>query len=231
MDVPPLSSFVRVTVLEIVALIKDCPSKSSSRDPIPTSLVRKLADFLAVPITDVVNMSLSLGVFPDEMKLAYVTPLLKKPTLCPDDLKNYRPVSFLSFLSKLVERVVFKQLANHLIKCNLYVPVQSAYIPNQSNETALMKVVNDILVAIENGDGTDLAILDQSAAFDTIDYSILLNRLNACFGITGCVLSWFTSYLSHRSQSVSIAGVTSAAVLLLYGMPQGSVLGPILFTL
>jgi hypothetical protein len=176
-------------------------------------------------------MSLSLGVFPDEIKLFYVNPLLKNPTLCPDDLNNYHPVSLLSFLSNLVERVVCKQLANHLFKCNLHVPVQSAYRPNHSTETALLKVVNDILVAIDNGDASVLALLDQSAAFDTIDHSILLNRLNACFGITGCVFSWFTSYLSHRSQSVSIAGITSAAVLLLYGVPQGSVLGPIFFTL
>jgi hypothetical protein len=99
LDVPPLSSFVDETVLEIVAVIKECPSKSSSFDRIPTSLVKKFADFLAVLITDIVNMSLSLGVFPDEMKLAYVTPLLKKPSLYPDDLNNYRPVSLLSFFS------------------------------------------------------------------------------------------------------------------------------------
>ena len=231
LDVPPFSSFVSVTVPEIVTLIKECPSKSSSRDPIPTSLLKKFAEYLAVPIAAIVNLSLSLGVFPDEMKLAFVTPLLKKPTLCPDDLNNFRPVSLLSFLSKLVERVVCKQLATHLVKCNLYVPVQSAYRPDHSTETALLKVVNDLLISIDNGDAAVLALLDQSAAFDTIDHSILLNRLNTCFGISGSVLSWFTSYLSHRLQSVSIAGVTSVAVLLLYGVPQGSVMGPILFTL
>ena len=124
-----------------------------------------------------------------------------------------------------------KQLLKHLIKCSLYVPVQSAYRPNHSTKTALLKVVNEILVAIDKGDATVLAILDQSAAFDTIDHSILINRLITCFGITDCVLPWFSSYLSHRLQSVPIAGVTSTAVLLLYGMPQGSVLGPILFSL
>ena len=108
-------------------------------------------------------------------------------------------------------------------------PVQSAYRPNHSTKTALLKVVNDILVAIDKGDATVLAILDQSAAFDTIDHSILINRLITCFGITDCVLPWFSSYLSHRLQSVPIAGITSTAVLLLYGMPQVSVLGPILY--
>jgi hypothetical protein len=134
------------------------------------------------------------------MKLVYVTPLLKKPTLCPDDLNNYRPVSLVSFLSKLVERVVCKQLANLLIKCHLYVPVQSAYRLNHFTEMTLLKVVNNILVQIDNGDATVLALLDQSATFDTIDHSVLLNRLNACFGISSCALSyWFTSYLSNRS--------------------------------
>lgn len=78
--------------------------------------------------------------------------------------------------------------------------------------------MNDLLVSIDNGEAAVLALLDQSAAFDTIDHSILLNRLNACFGISGSVLSWFASYLSHRFQSVSITGVTSVAVLLFYGV-------------
>ena len=231
LDVPAFSSLESVTVSEIVTLIKDCTSKSSTRDPIPTSLLKRFAVYLAVPITSIVNMSLSCGVFPDEMKLAYVTPLLKKPNLCHENLNNYRPVSLLSFLSKLVERVVCKQLSNHLSLHNLYVPVQSAYRPNHSTETAQLKVVNDLLLSIDSGDAAILALLDQSSAFDTIDHSILLKRLTALFGISGTVHSWFTSYLTGRFQSVCISGVTSTAVLLLFGVPHGSVLGPILFTL
>ena len=228
---PLFTSFDSVSVCEVAALIKECPSKSSSRDPIPTSLLKKFADVLAIPITHIVNLSLSSGVFPDEMKLAFVTPLLKKPNLPLDDLNNYRPVSLLSFLSKLVERVVAKQLSKHLSACNLYVPVQSAYRPNHSTETALLKVVNDLLLAVDSGDAAVLALLDQSAAFDTIDHTILLNRLRCCFGLSGAVFSWFKSYLSGRRQSVSISGINSIAVSLLFGVPQGSVLGPVLFTL
>jgi hypothetical protein len=99
-NVTPFSSFESVWVSEIVSLIKACPSKSSLCDLIPTPLLKKFSDFLAVPITLIVNMSISNRVFPDEMKIAYVTPLLKKPSLCSDDLNNYRPVSLLSFLSK-----------------------------------------------------------------------------------------------------------------------------------
>ena len=230
-NVPLLSSFTSVTVGDVAALIKECPSKSSSRDPIPTSLLKKFADVLAIPITSIVNLSLSSGIFPDEMKLAFVTPLLKKPNFPIDDLNNYRPVSLLSFLSKLIERVVARQLSKHLADCNLYVPVQSAYRPNHSTETALLKVVNDLLVAVDHGDAAVLALLDQSAAFDTIDHAILLKRLRCCFGVSDAVYSWFESYLSGRRQSVSICGVTSVAVSLMFGVPQGSVLGPPLFAL
>lgn len=105
----PSQFFHQVTASEIVSLIMNSPPKSFLRDPIPTSLLRKFVDYLAVPISAIVNLSLSRGVFPDEIKLALVTPLLKKPSLCPDDLNNYRPVSLLSFLLKLVERVGCKQ--------------------------------------------------------------------------------------------------------------------------
>jgi hypothetical protein len=220
-DAPSFSSFASVSVPEIVALIKVCPSKSSARNPIPTSLLKRYADHLAIPIATMVNLSLSSGIFPDEMKLAYVTPLLKKTGLCPENVNNYRPVSLLSFLSKLIERVVSKQLSKHLTLHNLYVPVQSAYRADHSTETALLKIVNDLLLTVDEGDAAVLALLDQSSAYDTIDHSILLHRLNALFGISGIVHSGFSSYLSVRPQSVCIAGVPSAAVLLLFGVPQG----------
>ncbi len=165
------------------------------------------------------------------MKIAYVTHLLKKPSLCSDDLNNYRPVSLLSFLSKLVERVVCRQLTRHFIKYNLYVLVQSAYRSDHSTETALLKVVNDLLLVLDNGDAAVLTLLDQSAAFDTVDHGILLSHLSALFGLSGTVLSWFESYLTGRLQCICISGLRSAAVLLLFGVPQGSVLGPVLFNL
>ncbi len=121
------SSFSQVTVSEVAALLDKCPSKSSLRDPIPTFLLKEFSDILVHPITNIINLSLSSGIFPDEMKLAFVTPLLKKSDLDPNKLCNYRPVSNLSFLSKLVERVCVKQIMSHLQSSNLLVPVQSAY--------------------------------------------------------------------------------------------------------
>ncbi len=166
-----------VSVADIVSLIKEATLKSSLRDQIPTFLLRKYADYLVVPIAAILNMPFSSGVSPEEMKLALVTPLLKKQSLCPDDLNNYRLVLLLSFLSKLVERVVLKQLTKHLVSCNLYVPVQSAYRPKHSTKPALLKVVSDLLPAVDGDIAAALALLDQSAAFDTVDHSILLNRL------------------------------------------------------
>ena len=110
-------------------------------------------------------------------------------------------------LSKVKAYTSRKQLTSHLIKCNLYVPVQSAYRSDHSTETALLKVVNDLLIALDDGDATVLTLLDQSAAFDTVDHGILLHRLSALFGLSGSVLSWFESYLTGRLQSVCIFGM------------------------
>jgi hypothetical protein len=169
--------------------------------------------------------------FPKGMKIALITPLLKKPSLCPDDLSNYRPVSNLSFLSKLVERAAVKQLTAHLNFFNFFAPVQSGYNRHHSPETALLRVVNDMRMAVDAGDAALLSLLDQSAAFDTINHSTLLNRLSVRYGVTGVALSWFSSYLSDRCQSVSLRGVSSTPKPLRYGVPQRSVLGPVLYIL
>jgi hypothetical protein len=140
-------------------------------------------------------------------------------------------VSLLSFLSKLLEQVAAKQLVSHLESQCLFVSAQSAYRAAHSTETALLKVLNDILSSFDNGNSVILALLDQSAAFDTIDHAILLDRLSDRFGVSGLALAWFTSYLDGRRQSVSVGGVTSTPTPLIYGVPQGSVLGPILYIL
>jgi len=225
------SSFSPVIVPEISSLILSCSSKSSPLDPIPTFLLKHCLHVLAPSITHLINMSLTNGVFPSAMKLAHVTPLLKNHTLDADRLENYRPISLLSFLSKLLERVVARQIVAYLESNSLFVPVQSAYRTYHSTETALLKVMNDLLLAVDRKDATILALLDQSAAFDTVDHTILLNRLSARFGVFGTAHSWFSSYLASRQQSVSVEGVSSTPRLLRFGVPQGSVLGPILYIL
>mgnify|MGYP000509554728 CR=1 FL=1 len=164
------------------------------------------------------------------MKEALISPLLKKSSLEPI-FKNFRPVSNLSFVSKLVEKVVASQLKKHMMENNLLQKYQSAYRPGHSTETALMKVQNDILCAVDKQRVVLLVLLDLSAAFDTVDHCILLKRLSSSIGISGTALSWLTSYLQKRTQCVVINGVTSANSEMKYGVPQGSVLGPLLFTI
>ena len=148
---------------------------------------------------------------------------------------NYRPVSNLSFLSKLVERAVCQQLGDYISITNMSEKLQSAYKVAHSTETALIKVKNDILMSLDNKQVTCLILLDLSAAFDRVSHKLLLNRLKFLFGITGVVLKWLEEYLTGRHQQVVLGKgaeqVMSEKVTHKQGVPQGSVLGPILFTL
>ena len=171
------------------------------------------------------------GCVPDAFKSAVVTPLIKKPNLPSNDLKNYRLVSGLSFISKLVEHVVAKQLLEHIHVHNLDNPYQSAYKAGHSTETALLYIKNEVHLSLSRGETTALVLLDLSAAFDTIDHSTLLSCLRNWFGVGGCVLKWFTSYLTDRYQSIKIGSTLSDVCKLLFGVPQCSVLGPLLFSL
>ena len=167
-----------------------------------------------------------------QLKSALVKPLLKKSNIDPNDLKNYRPISNLSFLSKLIERVIAARLSSHLSSHNLMSKLQSAYRKFHSSETALLYVQNDILASLDAGHSTALLLLDLSAAFDTIDHSISTHRLQHWFGISSTALNLLSSFLSDRFQTVITPASKSNPVLLEYGVPQGSVLDPcsILYT-
>jgi hypothetical protein len=160
------------------------------------------------------------------MKKATVRPLLKKHGLDVEILKNYRPVSNLTFVSKILEKVVASRLDTHLKDNNLMDDVQSAYRKHHSTETALIKVQADITSALDKGSIVVLLMLDLSAAFDTIDHRILLQRFDQTFGIKGQALNWFKSYLEDRVQTVAVADTVSNDQRLDFSVPQGSVLGP-----
>ena len=156
--------------------------------------------------------------------LLFQKPLIKKPDGgC--ELKNYRPVSNLPFISKIIEKVIVEQLTNYKSDNNLGEELQSAYKKGHSTETALLKVYDNILQQMDNQQVVLLMLLDLSAAFDTVDHTILLNRLEKSFGITGKALAWIRSYLTNRSQYVSINGSKSHSVKLDCCVPQGSLLG------
>ena len=168
---------------------------------------------------------------PMPFKSSLIRPHIKKHDLDTNTLKNYRPVSNLPFISKVLEKVVDAQLENHLTQNSLHEEHQSAYRKFHSTETALLKVQNDILNSLDQNDVTILLILDLSAAFDTIDHETLLNRLEHQFGVAGKPLDFVNSYLQDRYQTVTIDGKLSKPVLMEYSVPQGSVLGPKFFTM
>ena len=218
-----------VSEADIRKIISSSPTKSCALDP--TWLLKQCQDQLAPVLTTIVNASLSCVEFPTELKKAFFTPLLMKIILDCDIFKNYRHVSNLSFIAKLVERVVCVQL-EHLKTNNLYEIFQSVYRQLHSTETALFRVQNDLLQAVDNEVAGILVLLDfLSAAFDTIDHQKLLNLLNQSFGIRSVALKWFESYLKDRTQTVQIGSYTSTPLTLKYGVPQGSVRGPISFTM
>jgi hypothetical protein len=166
-----------------------------------------------------------------KLKEAVLKPKLNKNSLEYEEYTNFRPISNLKFLFKVIEKVAAGQLLEHLANNNLEEPFQSAYKRFHSAETTLLKVQNDILVAIDNSKCVVLLLLDMSAAFDTVDHELLLQRMFKRFGIDGQVLKWFQSYLQNRTQSVVIDGVKSISKDLRCGVPQGSVLSPILYLL
>jgi hypothetical protein len=191
-------------------------------------LLKECLRVLLPHITRVIHLSLSTATVPACYKVARVIPTLKKTTLDHNVLSSYRPVSNLPFLSKVLEKVVATRLTSHLIANNLLDLNQSAYKSHHSTETALLCMQDDILNSIGNRRQCLLALLDLSSAFDTVDHETLLAVLQKQ-GVGGVVLEWFRSYLDGRRQYVSIGSHSSSLQILTCGVPQGSVLGPVLF--
>lgn len=199
-------------------------------DPIPTKLLKDCSVTFAPILSSLVNLSLEQAHVPSSLKIAFVTPLLKKPSLDPNSLQNYRPVSNLPFLFKTLERVVFSRLSEYFLANDLFDPFQSAYRSHHSVETLLVNVCNYILQGMDGGNSTALLLLDLSSTFDTVNHTILLNTLSS-FGVKGEAYKWFESYLLHHSQIVCVNDFRSDALPRTYGVPQGSVGGPILFSI
>ena len=220
------TNFEPISVKEIKRYIMKAPNKYCPQvDPLPTELIESSIDILAPTLATIVNKSITSGIVPQAYKEAVVSPIIKKSNLEPT-LANFRPVSNLPFISKIIEKVVSDQINAFTDLHSLDEPLQSAFKKGHSTETALVKVQNDILLCVDEQKVVLMALLDLSAAFDTCNHDILLSRLERQFHISGAALSWFRSYLTNRTQRVKIKCSLSHPVELETGFPQGSGWGP-----
>lgn len=216
---------------ELRSIIGSSRPKTCMLDNTPTKIIKSSIDVHLPFLMDIVNASFRDGCFPRSLREAVVTPLIKKANLDAQVMKNYRPVSSTPFLGKIIEKVALLRLNEHLTANGLHEELQSAYKAKHSTETALLKVQHDITTVLDNNQAVLLMMLDLSAAFDCIDHMSLISLLEHEYGVKDLALSWFHSYLTDRRFRVCIDGTSSEPTHLWCGVPQGSVLGPVLFTL
>ncbi len=228
-DKTPLFSFCPLMEAEVSKLLLSSHPTTCPLDPIPSHLLQAISPILLPALTYIIDISPLTGTFPTAFKQAQVTPLLKKTTFDISLTDSYRPVSLLPFIVKRLELVVFNQLSSFLSKHNLLDANQSGFRREYSSETALLSVTEALRIAKADSKLSILILLDLSAAFDTVNHQILLSTLSS-LDITGIPLRWFESYLTGRSFKVAWGGDVSRAHQLVTGVPQGSVLGPLLFS-
>ena len=230
-NVEPFSEFETVTIESVLGVLSKLNSKSSILDFIPTFLLKECAPLFAAPICLLSNMSFRDGIFPAEYKLGCITPILKKKGLDPSDHNSYRPITSLNTFSKLLEKIALLQLQPVIIGSPRFPSMQSAYRCAHSTETALLRVTSDIRSAMSIKKTTCLLSLDISAAFDALEHPILLARAETLFGISGHAKKWLASYLQGRTACTKIGDQRSSRLPCNCGVPQGSILGPLLFAL
>ena len=216
---------------EISKIIKASAAKSCDLDPAPTFLIKECLDVLLPHLIRLCNVSIQSGCLPLSQKTAMVMPRLKKSGLALAEIKNYRPISNLPFMSKVIEKLILTQLTRYLTANGLFPKFQSGFRRYHSTETAVLRVLSNIYSAIDQDQVSLLALLDVSAAFDTVDHGILLERLSTSYGLSGMAYTWLESYITGQAQIIHVGNRHSPPSKVLYGVPQGSVLGPVLYVL
>ena len=214
----------RYEIIDIVSTLKN--KKSAGHDEINNFILKGVISSIADPLEYIFNESLLTGQVPEQMKIAKVIPLFKKGDHL--DTSNYRPISLLSTLSKILERIIYKRTMNFLKTHNVLTNSQFGFRKNHSTIHALLNFVDKVAHAIDDYSHMIGIFLDFSKAFDTINHKILLYKLSH-YGIRGKALEWFRNYLSNRKQYVSLNQNNSSMEEIENGVPQGSLLGPLLF--
>lgn len=225
------------STLEVTNTIISLKSKPSCGvDEISSVILKHCKEELVPPLTSIINKSFSQGIFPNSLKLAIIFPKLKKnPTT---SLDSYRPISLLSTISKVMEKIVLTRLIKHLVDHNIITPQQHGFLKGKSTTSALIKFIEHLLNQMEDGNITSAFFLDFSKAFDCLDHIRLLRKMND-MGVRGVAEKWISSYLKERLQMVEVTytknhtiyKTRSTPLPINRGVPQGSVLGPILFIL
>ena len=218
-----------IVEMDIVKIIeKFDQNKSAGNDNIGNFVIKRVCNEIVKPLSMIFNLSISTGIVPEKLKIAKVIPIYKKQD--HEVLSNYRPVSLLPCFSKILERLVFDRSVDYINTHEILNDKQFGFRSNHSTSMAIIELVDKINTAVEKNETTIAIFLDLSKAFDTIDHNILLYKLEH-YGFRGIVLDWFKNYLSNRKQYVSYNSCDSDLKDIICGVPQGSILGPLLFIL
>ena len=228
-NMPLLDKFKLVSILDILKIMNSLKASTYLDDTCPAWFYKKHAVTLVADITMLVNKCLAIGLMPTQLKHAIISPLLKKAGLDPANLNNFRPITSIPFLAKILERVVFDQLQHHMEIDNLFHDTQSGFRPGRGTEVCALAMRERLLMIKDAGGSAALVLLDLSAAFDTIDRDILTNRMEFLFGIKGKVLNWLKSFLSNHTHVVCLGDYRSLPRHLHCGVPQGSAISPLAF--
>uniref|UniRef100_A0A3Q3IMY9 Reverse transcriptase domain-containing protein n=1 Tax=Monopterus albus TaxID=43700 RepID=A0A3Q3IMY9_MONAL len=222
-------SFTSVPISEVHSALSNLDTrKAAGPDGLDPFFLKLAADYIAEPLSYVFNLSLSSNEIPVIWKSAFVLPLLKEGD--PSEVNNYRPISKLCVLAKILEKIVSDQLKGFLESNYILSPFQSGFRKQHSTVTATLKFLNDVLQALDCKKHCVALFIDLSKAFDTVDHVLLINSLLR-IGLSEGAIPWFRNYLSNRRQAVQLGGSSSSFLEILKGVPQGSVLGPILFSI